>query len=53
MNGLDASTFLVELAKQIMHILSQQLSLLKPIQTVSIECRDFLANTNLDDRDLT
>jgi hypothetical protein len=53
MNGLDASTFLVELAKQIMHISSQKLSLLKQIQTVSIEYRDFLANNNLDDSDLT
>jgi hypothetical protein len=49
MNGLDASPFLVEFAKPIMHILSQKLSLLKLIQTVSIECRGFLANTNLDD----
>jgi hypothetical protein len=37
MNDLDASTFLVELAKQIMHISSQKLPLLKLIQTVSNE----------------
>jgi hypothetical protein len=53
MNDLDVPTFLVELAKQIMHTSPQKLSLLKLIQTVSIEYRDFLANTNLDDSDLT
>jgi hypothetical protein len=53
MNGLDAHTFLVELAKQIMHISSQKLSLLKLIQTVSIDYRDFPANNNLGDSDLT
>jgi hypothetical protein len=53
MNGLDASTFLVELAKQITHISAQKLSLLKLIQTVSIESRDFLTNNNLDDNLLT
>jgi hypothetical protein len=52
MNSLDASRFLVELAKQIMHISSQKLSLLKLIQTVSIKYRDFLANNNLDDSDI-
>jgi hypothetical protein len=36
-----------------MHILSQKLSLLKLIQTLSIKYRDFLANGNLDDGDLT